>query len=285
MRPKTIAIIQARISSSRLPGKVLIDIAGQPALTHVVERTQRAMTVDEVVVATTCDHSDDPVETFCKELGILYYRGNQLDVLDRYYQAARINEAEVIVRITGDCPLIDPDVIDKTVLAFLGFPNGELMVNKDDVGITMSRIGTTPHSSPVAPYDFAANRLPPPWGRTYPIGLDTEVCTFTGLELAWKESYLPHQREHVMPFFYDQPERFRVLLVNHDTDYGTLRWTLDTTEDLELLRQIFNHFQNRNDFSWLEVLDLFEQEPLLAQINAHVQAKNYQATDDRRSPA
>ena len=190
---------------------------------------------------------------------------------------------EQIIRPTG---LIDPEVIDKTVNAFWGLSDGESSVRRDDgLEITENREGAAQPSSLVAPYDFAANRLPPPWGRTYPIGLDTEVCAFTSLELAWKEAKQPHQREHVMPFFYDQPERFRILLVNHDTDYGALRWTLDTPEDLELLRQIFAHFQDRNDFSWLEVLALLEQEPQLALINAHVQAKHYLAVDDRRYEA
>lgn len=283
MEPKTIAIIQARTSSSRLPNKVLLDIAGQPALAHVVERTRRANTIDEVVVATTTDPSDDPVESFCMERDYLCYRGDQHDVLDRYYGAAQVYAAEVIVRITGDCPLIDPEVIDKTVNAFWGLSDGESSVRRDDgLEITENREGAAQPSSLVAPNDFAANRLPPPWGRTYPIGLDTEVCAFAGLELAWKEAKQPHQREHVMPFFYDQPERFRILLVNHDTDYGALRWTLDTPEDLELLRQIFAHFRDRNDFSWLEVLALLEQEPQLALINANVQAKHYQAVDDRQ---
>jgi spore coat polysaccharide biosynthesis protein SpsF len=269
--------------SSRLPRKVLLDIAGQPALAHVVERTRRAKTIDEVVVATTTDPSDDPIESFCTERSYLCYRGSQHDVLDRYYKAAQVYAAGVIVRITGDCPLIDPDVIDKTVNAFWGRSENELNIHRGgELKITKNNEGLAQPSSLVAPYDFAANRLPPPWGRTYPIGLDTEVCAFNGLELAWKEAKQPHQREHVMPFFYDQPERFRILLVNHDIDYGTLRWTLDKPDDLELLRQIFAHFQDRNDFSWLEVLALFEQEPQLALINAHVQAKHYQAVDDRQ---
>jgi spore coat polysaccharide biosynthesis protein SpsF len=283
MEPKTIAIIQARMSSSRLPNKVLLDIAGQPALAHVVERTRRAKTIDQVVVATTTDPSDDPIESLCAEGNYLCYRGNQHDVLDRYYKAAQVYAAEVIVRITGDCPLIDPDVIDKTISAFWGGSDEKLNIHRDGgLEINKNREGAAQPSSLVVPYDFVANRLPPPWGRTYPIGLDTEVCAFTGLELAWKEAKQPRQREHVMPFFYEQPERFRILLVNHDTDYGTLRWTLDTPDDLELLRQVFAHFQDRNDFSWLEVLALFEQDPQLGLINAHVQAKHYQAVDDRQ---
>ncbi len=280
----TLAIIQARIASTRLPNKVLLDIAGQPALAHVVERTRRAKTIDQVVVATTTDPSDDPIESFCADRNYLFFRGDQHDVLDRYYRAAQAYGAKVIVRITGDCPLIDPEVIDKTVYAFFGQLELSASYQRDDgVEVNLEPEGATQPPAGFPPNDFAANRLPPPWGRTYPIGLDTEVCSFSALELAWKEAKQPHQREHVMPFFYDQPEKFRILLVNHEVDYGTLRWTLDTPEDLELLRRIFAHFDGRNDFSWLDVLALFEQEPELAQINAHVQAKHYQAVDERRN--
>ena len=260
---KIVAIIQARMSSSRLPGKVLLDIAGRPMLVHVAERTRLAKTINQVVVATTEDRSDDPIESLCQERGYPYYRGSLYDVLDRYYQAARIFNADVIVRITADCPLIDPDVVDKTVNGFLG-------ARADESGTIQP-----------LPYDFAANRLPPPWGRTYPIGLDTEVCTFSALELAWREAQQPYQREHVMPLFYDQPQRFRILHVNHAVDYGTLRWTVDTPEDLELVRHIFARFPDREDFSWLEVLRLFENEPELARINAQISAKDYRQADKR----
>lgn len=254
-----VTIIQARMSSSRLPGKVLLDIGGRPMLTHVVERARRAQTADLVVVATTQDPSDEAIANLCQQRGYPCYRGSLHDVLDRYYQAARLFKADVIVRVTADCPLLDHEVVDKTVREFLG--------QRQDF-----------------PYDFVANRLPQPWGRTYPIGLDTEVCSFAGLELAWKEAQLPHQREHVMPFFYDQPERFRIKLVNNDgPDYGSLRWTVDTPQDLELVRQIFNHFTGRQFFSWLEVLTLFERQPELANINADIKAKDYRQVDSRRN--
>jgi spore coat polysaccharide biosynthesis protein SpsF len=168
------------------------------------------------------------------------------------------------MRITADCPLIDPDLIDEAVNSFAGRSGGSSL-------------------QPVTqyPYDFVANRLPPPWGRSYPIGLDLEVCSFAGLELAWRETTLPHQREHVMPFFYEQPERFRILLLNHDPDYGSLRWTVDTSADLELLRQIFARFPRRDDFSWLEVLAIFKREPELERINAQVKHKDYRVVDHR----
>ncbi|HEX9017549.1 MAG TPA: glycosyltransferase family protein, partial [Anaerolineaceae bacterium] len=182
---RTVAIIQARMSSSRLPGKVLLDIAGQPMLAHVVERTRRASSIDDVIVATTTDPSDDALAAFCSKRGYAVYRGSMFDVLDRFYGAARLARAEVIVRVTADCPVIDPAVVDQVVKAF--------------------------HDQQA---DFACNRLPPPWHRTWPIGLDTEVCSFSGLERAWKEAVLPYEREHVMPFFYDTEGRCKVVVVD-----------------------------------------------------------------------
>jgi spore coat polysaccharide biosynthesis protein SpsF len=269
------------MGSSRLPGKVLLDIAGQPMLSRVVERTRRAKTVDQVVVATTSEPSDEPVVELCAQLGYACTRGSLYDVLDRYYQAARQFQAKNIVRITADCPLIDPEVVDRTVQAFFG------QTTKDDIELSDSS-PTSSLSNPQSKilnhkwYDFVANRLPPPWGRTYPIGLDSEVCTFAALETAWSEAKAKHQREHVMPFFYENLERFRVLLVNHPENFGGLRWTVDTAEDLEALRQIYARFPGRDDFSWLEVLALYQREPELAQINAQVQHKHYQQVDERQ---
>jgi len=291
MRPKTVAIIQARMSASRLPGKVLLEIEDRPMLGWVVERTRLAQTIDQVVVATTDSPADDPVEAYCNEQGYACYRGSQYDVLDRYYQVARLFEAGIIVRITADCPLIDPGVIDDTVTAFFGHPSaaGERspaatprdLPSASEVP-RQSRGISRPRSAVGRPYDFAANRLPPPWKRTFPIGLDTEVCSFTGLETAWREAQEPHQREHVMPFFYEQPERFRILHFTHDPDFGELRWTVDTPADLEVVQQIASRFPGRIDFTWLEVLDLVQREPELGQINAAVQAKNYREVDRRR---
>jgi spore coat polysaccharide biosynthesis protein SpsF len=254
--PRTIAIVQARMGSSRLPGKVLLDLAGRPMLARVVERTRRAGLLDGVVVATTTEAGDDAVAEYCQEAGFPIYRGSQYDVLDRFYQAARTFEAQAVVRITADCPVIDPQVIDRTVAAFRG-----------------------------SGVDFAANRLPPPWRRTFPIGLDTEVCLFSSLEKAWREANQPFQREHVMPFFYEgippeafdltkdslviSPRGFRTLLVNHVPSYGSLRWAVDTPQDLEFMRQVFNRME-RNDFSWQDLLRLVEQEPNLQKVNEKV---------------
>jgi spore coat polysaccharide biosynthesis protein SpsF len=287
-RPRTVAIIQARMGSSRLPGKVLLEIAGLPMLAMVVERTRRAKAVDEVVVATTTETEDDPIEALSQERGYPFFRGSQHDVLDRYFQASQEFDAETVVRITADCPLIDPQVIDNTVEAFLGVASSGSEIATCILPPGGSYRGIASSESERVDIvnihvDFATNRLPPPWGRTFPIGLDTEVCSLRVLEIAWREALEAHHREHVMPYFYENPDRFRVLLVNYQSDFGTLRWTVDTAEDLELVRQIFGRFDGRIDFSWLEVLSLFEREPELAQVNSQVQHKHYLQVDERRN--
>lgn len=269
-----VAIIQARVSASRLPGKVLMDIGGEPMLVRVVERTKRAEMLHKVVVATSQDPADDQIQDLCKERGYPYYRGSLHDVLDRYYQAAKRNSADVVIRITADCPIIDPILIDQTVAAF--YAKGSSLITESDPSIVQS---VDNEASPA--YDFAANRLPPPWRRTFPIGLDIEVCTFSALERAWREADQPHHREHVMPYLYENDERFKILLVNHEPDYGSLRWTVDTPQDLVLLRMIYDRFEGRDDFSWKEVLELTRDEPELMRINEDVLHNDYRAVDER----
>ena len=255
---KVVVIIQARMGSTRLPGKVLLDLGGKPMLARVVSRCRQATMVDQVVIATSDDPSDDAIENYCLAQGYPCFRGSLHDVLDRYYQAARQFEASIIVRITADCPLIDPAVIDQVVSALIDREQ-ELK------------------------WDFVANRLPPPWKRSYPIGLDVEVCTFSALERAWKEAKEAHQREHVMPYLYEQEGRFQVLVLNHIPDYGDLRWTVDTPEDLALIRQIYSRFDGGDGFSWMDVIELFQHEPALAEINASVAPKRVDDVDERRS--
>jgi spore coat polysaccharide biosynthesis protein SpsF len=244
------------MASSRLPGKIMLDIAGKPMLAHVVERARLARTVDLVVVATTTQPEDDAVETYCRENDIAVSRGSLQDVLDRFYQAALAFRADAVVRLTADCPLVDPQLLDHVVEEFL-------------------RTGV----------DFCCNRLPPPLKRTYPIGLDVEVCTFQALERAWKEARGPHEREHVMPYLYDTPGRFKILRIDYEKDYGEMRWTVDTPEDLELVRQIFTRLRENRAFTWLDVLELIEREPQLALINSQVKHKTYLDVDERQKPA
>lgn len=247
-----VAIVQARMASSRLPGKVLRELGGEPMLAWVVERCRRASAVNSVLVATTTEPADDPVAALCVERGWPVFRGSQFDVLDRFYQAARWAKADVVVRVTADCPLIDPQVIDQLVREFL------------ERGV-----------------DFAANRLPPPWKRTFPIGLDTEVCTFMALERAWREATLPYEREHVMPYLYEEEGRFKVHVVHAGQDYGHLRWTVDTPEDLNAMCALFDLFQNQPPLSWLDVLQLWLQHPEVQSLNAGVQHHRFNEYDER----
>ena len=267
MKPRVVAIIQGRMNSSRLPGKILADIAGQPMLQRVFIRTSRSATVNETIFATTTDASDDPVAEYCEFSGIPFTRGSQFDVLDRYYQAAKQAKGDIVVRITADCPLVDPTLIDDIVHALL---EGE--------------------------YDFVCNRFPPPYSRSYPIGLDVEACTFKVLEKAWKEAREPQHREHAMPYLYEGVELtrqsrtletglssrgFTVALLHHKSDFGDYRWTVDTPEDLEFIRQVYSRFDGRDDFSWKDVLDLVHDEPELMKLNSSVQHKTLKDIDKR----
>jgi len=237
----TVAIIQARMGSSRLPGKVLMDLGGEMVLGRVVRRLQRSRHISKIVVATTTVPADEVIVAECDRLEVLCFRGSEHDVLDRYYQAARANAADAVVRITSDCPLIDPELVDETVEVF-----------RDK------------HA------DYASNVFP----RTYPRGLDTEVFSFDALDRAWREAREAHQREHVTPYLYEHPQIFKLASLSGAADYSRYRWTLDTLEDLELLRTIYSRFHGRDDFSWKEVLRLMEREPELAELNSQVLQKS-----------
>jgi spore coat polysaccharide biosynthesis protein SpsF len=247
-----VAIIQARMGSSRLPGKVLMEICAEPMLAWVVKRTQKAKLINEIIVATTTDSSDEVIENFCQANHFFCFRGSSADVLDRYYQAAKLHQADVIVRLTADCPFIDPELIDNTITAFLGSSS-----------------------------DFAANRLPPPFQRSYPIGLDVEVVSMAALERAWRESTALYEREHVLPYLYKEKNRFKVLTIDNDINYGEYRWTVDTKADLSFIRAVVDKLDCRMDFSWKEVIAVLEKYPELTRINAGVRHKSFTDVDDR----
>lgn len=238
---RIVAIIQARMGSTRLPGKVLQALGGEPMLARVINRVRRAPTIDDVVVATTDLVQDDVLEQLCASRRWLCYRGSENDVLDRYYQAARKFGAGVIVRITSDCPLIEPEVIDLVVRAYQTAP----------------------------PVDYASNVLPP---RTFPRGLDTEALGFDLLERLWHQDQNPATREHVTLYIHKNLSAFRTRGVTHRQDLSDWRWTVDTPEDLAFVRRIYEHFGN-NTFSWRDVLMLLEQHPDWRAINAHVPQK------------
>lgn len=240
---KIAAIVQARMGSSRLPGKVLMDLGGKTVLARVVLRLRRAMQVNEIVVATTNSVADDVIVRECDRLGVSTFRGSETDVLDRYYWAAQWIAAGVVVRVTSDCPAIDADLVDETITLF----------QRQEA-------------------DYASNAFP----RTYPRGLDTEVFTIAALERAWRDAHEPYQREHVTPYFYEHPELFRLVSQCGRIDHSQYRWTLDTAEDLELLRTIYARFDGPDDFSWGDVIQLMKREPALAELNSHVVQKALQ---------
>jgi spore coat polysaccharide biosynthesis protein SpsF len=236
----TVAIVQARMGSTRLPGKVLLDLAGRTMLARVVRRVSRASLVDDVVVATTTLPDDDPIVDECHRLSVSCFRGSPLDVLDRFHRAAVASRADAVVRITADCPLVDPEVIDRVIRAFLdGRP------------------------------DYAANVL----RRTYPRGLDTEVMTAAALARAWREATEPYQRTHVTPYLYQHPEAFRLLSVTGGQDLSHGRWTVDSEQDLEFVRAVYGRMDGGDAFSWHEVCRLLAEQPSLAELNRHVRQK------------
>ena len=237
---RIVAVVQARMGSSRLPGKVLKGLGGQSVLARVVQRLRRSSLISEVVVATSVSSGDEAVVREAERLNVGCFRGSEADVLDRFYRAARAFHADTVVRITSDCPLIDPEITDQTIRAFL-------------------------NEQP----DYASNGLE----RTYPRGLDTEAMTAEALARAWRKANEPYQREHVTPFLYEHPELFRILSVTNDIDCSAHRWTLDTPEDLEFIRAVYERFGDGDDFSWREVLQLVEREPALSQLNSQVQQK------------
>ena len=228
---KTVAIVQARLGSSRLPGKMLRDIAGVPALERTLSRIRRTRRIDEVVVATTTAPGDAEILRLTERLGLPAFAGSEEDVLDRFYQAAASRGAEVVVRLTGDCPLHDPEVIDRVVAAFLDQPGG---------------------------LDYVSNASPP----TFPDGLDTEVFSFSLLERMWREATEKADREHVTTYVRTRLDEFRTANVPCELgDLSGLRWTLDEPADLEFLDWVFRSFEGRDDFSWRDVLTLVRDHP------------------------
>ncbi len=216
------------------------DIGGQSVLARVVNRVRRARLGGEVIIATTAKSADDVIVEECRRIAVDTFRGAEDDVLDRYYQCALSAGASAVVRITSDCPLIDPDVVDKTIRSFLNRRS-----------------------------DYASNTLQ----RRYPRGLDTEIMTMGALTAAWRDAREPYQRAHVTPFIYEHPGRFSLLAVEGFRDYSQYRWTLDTPEDLALIRTLYERMKNRDDFSWLDLVKLVDREPALAEINRNVMQK------------
>lgn len=220
----------------RFPKKVLQSITGVPMIGLLLDRLRRASLVDQVVLATTDNSGDAALASYARNLGYVVYEGSEDDVLDRYYKAAKEVHADTVVRITGDCPLIDAALVDAVCRSF------------QESGV-----------------DYATNTLPP----TFPDGLDVEVFTFDALETSWRNATARHEREHVTPFIRESKD-YRRINFTHTQDYSAERWTVDDPEDLELVRQVFEYFHPRRDFGWLEVLALNSELPELFMSNRHL---------------
>lgn len=234
---KTVAVIQARTGSTRLQGKVLRVLHGKPMLAHQIERTRRSLHIDTVVVATTTKREDDPVAKLARALGVSVFRGDEHDVLDRFYRAAKEHDAGIVVRLTGDCPLSDPLVIDHVLTHF---------------------------ESTSIPLDYTSTP------RNYPEGLDCEVFTFATLEAAWKEAKLPSEREHVTPFIKNHPERFVCdIWKSGERDDSSMHWSVDTEADFRFIEAVYAALYDANPtFGYKDVLALFTARPELFMVNA-----------------
>jgi len=237
-----VAILQARMGSSRLPGKVLMDLAGEPMLGRCMRRLRDAQRLSTIWVATSVNPRDQAIARLCEARGWHCFRGSENDVLDRYYQTACQAKADVVVRTTSDCPLIDPGLVDRVIQEFLDRQPG---------------------------VDYASNTH---LQRTFPRGLDTEVFRIDTLERAWREDQNPASREHVTPYIYRNPQLFRVHGVANDVDFSDMRWTVDTPEDLAFVRRVFGHFGN-DQFSWQDALKVLQKCPEWLSINRNVQQK------------
>lgn len=237
---KILAILQARMTSTRLPGKILKPVLGKPLLHYELERLRRCPSITQLIVATTTNFQDDPVAALCEAEDLACYRGSEHDVLGRFYQAALPYQPDAILRVTGDCPLLDPQVVEGILHAYM---------NEGSV-------------------DYVSNSLE----RTFPRGLDAEVFSFWALEAAHREATDPIEREHVTPFLYRNPERFRLKQHKQSPNLSHHRWTVDTPEDFELIANILSSIYLANpDFTQADVLALLEKRPDWLAINAHIE--------------
>ncbi len=241
-----VTVIQARTGSTRLPGKVLLDLVGQPLLVRMVERVQAARLAGTIVIATTEEAADDPIEALCLQHGLRCYRGSTEDLLDRHYQAGLLWNADAVAKIPSDCPLIDPAIIDRVFEVFL----------QND-------------------YDYVSNLHP----ATYPDGNDVEIMRMEALQTAWREAQRPLEREHTTPFLWENPDRFRIGNVRWETglDYSmTHRWTIDYPEDYTFIRAVYEELYPRNPcFGLQDILDLTERRPDIFALNSRYAGVNW----------
>jgi spore coat polysaccharide biosynthesis protein SpsF len=237
---RKLIIVQARMGSSRLPGKVLEEVCGKTLLEHLIVRLRRVKQADKIVIATTIKEEDIPIVDMCKKLDVLFYRGSEEDVLSRYYEAALQYKGDLIVRVTSDCPVIDPDVV--------GYLIDFYMKN-------------------LKKYDYVTNTL----RRTYPRGMDVEIVSFKALKEAHFNAYDPFDREHVTPFIKSSPSRYSLKNIEYKTNLSHYRLTVDTSEDLELIKKIFKELYFRNpEFKMEDILTVLKANSEWLSINSHV---------------
>ena len=231
-----VGILQARMQSSRLPGKVMLKILGKPMLALQLERIARCRNIDKLVVATSHQQADDPIAILCETLAVACFRGSLNDVLDRYYRAAEQYAAKHVVRLTGDCPLCEPIVIDNTI----------------DIHLAESR-------------DYTSNFHP----TCFPDGLDVEVFRFEVLKTAWQRAKLPSHREHVTAYIYQNAGLFNLGSYTQSPDRSNLRWTVDEAEDFEFVTHIYEAlYPDKQNFTWEDILNYRKTNPAIFQLNS-----------------
>lgn len=238
--PKIAVIIQARLSSSRLPGKILLNLGDKSVLAHVVGRIKRCNKISDVIVATTNLLADDATVTECKKISVKYFRGSSDNVLERYYLAAKGHAVDIVVRVTSDCPFIDAGILDQMLDKF----------------------------SKEKP-DYLSNTLT----RTYPRGFDIEIFTFASLDKAYKQAKVDYEQEHVTPYIYLNPDKFILEAYSDNADNSDLRVTLDTKEDWEVIQIAYSTLGNNDNFSYRDVIDYLRQNPDIAKINSDIEQK------------
>ena len=239
---KTVAVIQARMGSSRLPNKVLMPVKETPLLGWMLSRVSQCKEIDEVIVATTTEPRDEEIYNYVVSKGYKVYRGSEDDVLDRYYQAAILSKPDAVIRITADCPLLDPAVLTALIQEFY---EKEL--------------------------DFISNSEPLP--STWPDGMDVSIMTFNALRQAWEEAKKPSDREHVTFYFWNNPEKFNCHKVDLDSDMSKYRLTIDYPEDYDVIKGVIEHFTaDSNDISFTasmgQIIQYLDNTPELFELNS-----------------
>jgi len=234
-----IVIIQDRMGSTRLPGKALLPLGGKPAIQHVIERAKLIPGTSQVIIATSISPIDDPLAQFCDSIDVPVFRGSENDVLDRYYKTAILYKADVIMRITGDCPLIDPVESGKVIEKFF------------ETGV-----------------DYVSNTNPP----MLPDGLDTEIFSIATLNKAWENAKKKSEREHVTLYIYSSPSEFKIGSVLYQEDLSRYRFTLDEADDYTFLQEVFTILKKKGQFGYLnENMQILKENPDILKINNHIQ--------------